>query len=86
MRVVDDRSEHLAALVLLVGLLDEPPLALEVAPVGLDLEGLAHDAEDGVVGVQGPIDDRSEQPLRVMRAEGLLDDGLSGAGLADDQA
>src|SRR5579863_6653350 len=67
-------------------LLDQPALAGEVSSVGIDLERLAEDAQGAVIRVQGPVDHGREQALRVMTAEGLLDDALARAGLADDDA
>ena len=60
-RVVDDGREHLAGGVEAPRLLDEALLAAEVGAVGLDLKGLAQDAQGAVVGVQRPVDDRRDE-------------------------
>src|SRR5690606_18684206 len=49
-------------------------------------KGLAQDAQGAVVGVQGAIDDGSDDALGVVLAQGLFDDGLASAWLADDGA
>lgn len=67
-------------------LFDEALLAAEVGAVGLDLKRLAQDAQRAVVGVQRAADERRHETLGVVLAEGVLDDALAGAGLADDEA
>jgi hypothetical protein len=86
MGVVDDGREHLAGVVDAMGFLDEALLATDIPTVGVDLEGLAEDAQDAVIGVQGAVDDGGDEALGVVLDEGGLDDALAGAGLADDQA
>ena len=62
------------------------PLALEGVAIELDLEGVAEDFDRVGVGVQRP-GDGGDQVLALGEAlEGLLDDGLAGAGHAQDQA
>ena len=84
MGVVDNWREHLAALVLLVGLFDEALFAFEVAAVGFDAKGLTQDAQYRVVGVERAVDDGRQQTLGVVQAQGLLEHALARTGLADD--
>jgi hypothetical protein len=86
MGVVDDGCEHLASLVDAVGFLDEPAFAAHVDAVGLDLKGLAQDSQRAVVGVQGSVDDRGDESLRIVAAERVFDDALARPRLADDEA
>ena len=65
---------------------DETLLALVVAAVGFELEGLAEQAQHVVPGVQGAVDDRRDPLLGVVADDGVLEDGLAGAGFAEDEA
>jgi hypothetical protein len=80
--VVDDGDEHFAAAVEAEGFLDQKAFAVVVAAFELDLEGFAEDAQGVVIGVEGAIDDRSDEALWVVVDQGLFEDAFAGAGLA----
>jgi len=84
--VVDDGDEHFAGAMDFKGFLDQEPLAVVVAALELDLEGFTEDAQGVVVSVEGAVDDRGDQAFGVVVQEGLFEDRLSGAGLAQHQA
>ncbi len=84
--VVDDGDEHLAGAVDAEGLLDQEPFAVVVAPVELDLEGVAKDAQGVVIGVQGAIDHGRDHAFGIVGEQGLFEDALAGAGFAEHQA
>ncbi len=65
---------------------DEAAFATEVDALDVEAEGLAEDAQGAVIGVQRAVDDGGDQPLWVVLTEGLFDDALAGAGVADDEA
>lgn len=86
MGVVNDGHEHFAGAVDFEGFLDQQALAVVVAALELDLEGLAEDAQGVVVGVEGAVNHRRNQALGVVVEEGLLEDAFAGARLAQHQA
>jgi hypothetical protein len=85
-RIIDDRGKHLACVVDALGLLDEALLAADVNAVSVDLEGVAEDSQNAVIGVERPVDDRCDESLGVVINERVLDDALAGARIADDDA
>jgi hypothetical protein len=84
--VINDGSEHFASLIDFVGFFNKPGFALEVSAVGRNAESLAENAQDRMVGVERTVDDGSEKGLRVVFAEGALDDAFSGARFTHDDA
>ena len=68
------------------GLLDESAFALEGGAFEVDAEGVAEDFDGVGVGVQGAGDGGDEVLLVGEALQRLLDDGLAGAGDAEDQA
>ena len=78
--VVEDGGQGLAGVVEAEGLLDEAALALEGVALELDLEGVAEDFDRVGVGVQRPGDGGDQVLVFGEALEGLLDDGLAGAG------
>lgn len=65
---------------------DESALALVGTAIRVEVEGLAKDAERRVIRVERAVDDRGEEPFRIVAREGFFDDALAGAGLADEEA
>ena len=79
MSVINDRNEHFSGLVDLEGLLNEEAFAVMILPVELDFKGLTEDAEDVVIGVEGSIEDRSDDALGIMVDQSVFEDGFSRA-------
>lgn len=66
MGVINDGDEHLSGLMDLEGLLNEEAFAVMILSVELDLKGLAKDAQDVVIGVEGSIEHWSDNALGIM--------------------
>jgi hypothetical protein len=84
--VVEDGGEALAGVIETEGLFDKLALALEGGAFEVDLEGLAEDFDGVGVGVQGAGDGGDKVLLFGEALQRLLDDGLAGAGDAEDEA
>ena len=84
--VVEDGGERLAGVIEVEGLFDEPAFALEGGVVELDTKSIAQDFYRVGVGVQGACDGGDEVLIFGEALQGLLDDGLAGAGDAEHEA
>ncbi len=69
MRIVDDGRKHFSQVIEPLGFDDEPRFAAMVAAIGVDLKGLAEDAEGRVVGVQGAVDHGRDEAFGIVAAE-----------------
>ena len=76
----------LAGVIEVEGLFDEPAFALEGGVVELDTKSIAQDFYRVGVGVQGACDGGDEVLIFGEALQGLLDDGLTGAGDAEHEA
>ena len=85
MGVVEDGGEALAGVIEGEGLFDEFAFALEGGTFELDAEGVAEDFDGVGVGVQRARDGGDEVLLFGETLQGLLDDGLAGAGDAEHE-
>ena len=63
MGVVDEGGKHFAQMIQTKGLIDKAALAAKTLTLDIDLKSLAKDAKGGEVGVEGSIDDRSDDSL-----------------------
>jgi hypothetical protein len=84
--VVEDGGQALAGVVEAEGLLDEPAFALEGGTFELNAEGVAEDFDGIGVGVQSSGDGGDEVLVFGESLQRLFDDGLTGAGNAENQA
>ena len=67
-------------------LVDEAGFAFGIAAESVEPEGLAEQAQQVGPGVQRAVDDRRDPLLGIMADNGVLEDGLAGARLAEDDA
>src|SRR5262249_17874591 len=84
--VVEDGGQCFAGVIEAEGLLDESAFALEGGVIELDAEGVAEDLDGVGVSVQGACDAGDQVLFFGEAQQGLLDDGLAGAGDAEDEA
>jgi hypothetical protein len=84
--VVDDGDDEFAFGVEVFGFMDEAGFAFVVGAVGFEGEGVAEETEDVVPGMERAVDDGGDPLLGVLPGEGVLEDGLAGAGFAEDEA
>ena len=84
--VVDDGNDGFAFGVVGAGLGDEAVFAFGVAAEGVELEGLAEEPQQVGPGVERAVDDGGDPMLGVVADDGVLEHGLAGARLAENQA
>jgi hypothetical protein len=78
--VVENGGQRFAGVVETEGLLDEAAFAGEGGAFEVDAEGIAEDFDGVGVGVQGAGDAGDEVLVFGEALQGLLDNGLAGAG------
>ena len=84
--VVEDGGQGFAGVVAAEGLFDEPAFALECGAFEFDAEGVAEDFDGVGIGVQRASDGGDQVLVFGEALQGLLEDGLAGAGNAEHQA
>lgn len=84
--VVNDGNDGFAFCVLGAGFGNEAGFAFGVVAVGVELEGLAEEAQEAWPGVKGAVDDGGDPLFGIVADDGVFEDGFSGAGLAEDEA
>ena len=86
MGVIDDGNDVFAFAVESTCFVDEAFFASVVIAIAFEAEGLAEESEHVVPGVKGAVDDGGNPLFLVVVDEGVLEDGLPGAGFAEDEA
>ena len=86
MGVIDDGDDVFAFTVKGAGFGDETGFAFVIGAVGIDLHGVAEEAQEVVQGVEGAVDDGGDPLFGVVVDEGVFEDGFASAGLAEDEA
>ena len=65
---------------------DETGFAFVVRSVAFEIEGLAEEAQDVVPAMEGAVDDGDDPVLGVIFEKMIFEDGLAGAGFAEEEA
>ena len=86
MSIVDEGNNHFAFLIKLKGLVDELFFTGEISSFGINFEGLAQDAENSGISVEGSPDGSQKEALFIVERQSGFDGRFSGSRLSEKQA